>query len=189
MSDITKGQNSNKLKEVLKNISSILIIYGLLFIVTLRLVSIDNYQKRDSFYTAEQVAQFDQKALTKMRHEFTEPANIAQKYHKNNGIDFKKALLDKALKENDLTSLVKIYEQEPSKINKTYVFACAWNLKYDEINHAKYGKCLNYYAHHFSQHDQKLVSRYLQKIINACQADPTRLTPVNAMILAAKPLL
>lgn len=42
-------------------------------------------------------------------------------------------LLDKALTENNLNSLVKIYEQEPSKINKTYVFACAWNLKCNDI--------------------------------------------------------
>lgn len=189
MSDLTKRQNFDKVKEVLKNISVFLIIFGLLFLSVLKSISVADYQKRDAYFTTEQVAQFEPKALTKMHNYATEPANIAQKYHKNKGTKFKRTFLNKALKENDLNSLIKIYEKEPSKINKIYAFACAWNIKYDGANHAGYGKCLKYYAQHFPQHDQKSVSNYLQKIIDACQADPKRLAPVNAMIFVTKPAI
>lgn len=33
-------------------------------------------------------------------------------------------LLANALKKNDLNTLVKIYQKEPTTINKAYVFAC-----------------------------------------------------------------
>jgi len=42
-----------------------------------------------------------------------------------------------------------------------------------ENNLTKYGKYLNYCAHNLTKQDKKLISPYLQQIIDSCSGDPT----------------
>lgn len=130
-------------------------------------------------YKATQAQQFAKPVLIQINNDFTDSSSNAQKYNKNKSADFKKMILDNALKDNDLNTLIKIYDKDPTKINKIYVLACTWNMKYDEKHLTKYGKCLNYYTQQLTKNDQKLVSRYLQKIIDSCNDDPTGVVQKN----------
>lgn len=71
-----------------------------------------------------------------------------------------------ALKKNDLNTLVKIYQKEPTIINKAYVFACVWNTRYDKTNALKYARSLIYYNRRFTKRDQELMSPFLKEIID-----------------------
>lgn len=68
---------------------------------------------------------------------------------------------------------MQIYKKDPTKINKMYVLACAWNNKYDNDNLTKYGKTLNYYTQHLTKQDKKLVSPFLQQVTDSSISDPT----------------
>lgn len=124
-------------------------------------------------YKVKQAQQFDQKTLIKMSNDFIDPSVDAQRYSKNKSNDFKRMLLTHALKRNDLNTLMQIYKKDPTKINKIYVLACAWNNRYDNNNLTKYGKSLNYYTQHLTKQDKKLISPFLQHVIDSCDDDPT----------------
>lgn len=124
-------------------------------------------------YGIKQVQHFDQTIFSEMTNDFTDPSDDAQQYSKDKSNTFKKMLLEKKLEKNDLNALMQIYKKDPTKVNKIYVIACAWNNKYDRNNLTKYGKYLNYYTQHLTKQDKKLISPYLQKIIDSCSGDPT----------------
>lgn len=124
-------------------------------------------------YSTEQVQRFDQSTLKDMSNDFTSSSSDAQRYNKNKSDTFKKMILTNALTDNDLDTLVQIYQKDPTKINKIYVLACAWNNKYDRDNLVKYGKSLNYYTRNLTPQDEKLISPYLQRVIRSSNSDPT----------------
>lgn len=126
-----------------------------------------------SDYGIKQAQHFNQTIFAEMTNDFTSPSDDAQQYSKNKSNTFKKMLLEKKLEKNDLNALMQIYKKDPTKVNKIYVIACAWNNKYDRNNLTKYGKYLNYYTQHLTKQDKKLISPYLQKIIDSCSGDPT----------------
>lgn len=116
---------------------------------------------------------FAQPALKQLSFDFSNNTTLSNSYQKNKSINFKKMLLANALKKNDLNTLVKIYQKEPTIINKTYVFACVWNTRYDKTNTLKYARSLIYYNRHFTKRDQELISPFLKEIIDTCISDPT----------------
>lgn len=124
-------------------------------------------------YGVKQAQHFNQTIFAEMTNDFTNPSDDAQQYSKNKSNTFKKMLLEKKLEKNDLNALMQIYKKDPTKVNKIYVIACAWNNKYDKNNLTKYGKYLNYCAQHLTKQDKKLISPYLQQIIDSCSGDPT----------------
>ena len=124
-------------------------------------------------YKVKQAQQFSQKTLTEMSNDFTGSSVDAQRYSKNKSDDFKRMLLTHALKRNDLNTLMQIYKKDPTKINKIYVLACAWNNRYNNNDLTKYGKSLNYYTQHLTKQDKKLISPFLQHVIDSCNDDPT----------------
>lgn len=124
-------------------------------------------------YGIKQAQHFNQTIFAEMTNDFTNPSDDAQQYSKNKSNTFKKMLLEKKLEKNDLNALMQIYKKDPTKVNKIYVIACAWNNKYDKNNLTKYGKYLNYCAQHLTKQDKKLISPYLQQIIDSCSGDPT----------------
>ena len=135
---------------------------------------IKNDQERiGSDYSIKQVQQFDQITFTEMYNDFTGSSDDAQKYSKNKSNLFKRTLLTHALKRNDLDTLMQIYKKNPTKINKIYALACAWNNKYDNDNLTKYGKALNYYTQHLTKQDKKLVSPFLKQVTDSSISDPT----------------
>ena len=163
-------------KTVIKDICSILgtgRLMILAFMAIMYAVVQLNQDRIGTDYTAMQTQKFDQKALTEMSNDFNSSSNDAQRYSKNKSNTFKKMILTDALTDNDLNTLMQIYKKDPTKINKIYVLACAWNSKYDNNNLTKYGKSLNYYTQHLTPYDKELISPYLQEIIKSCTGDPT----------------
>lgn len=124
-------------------------------------------------YSIKQAQHFNQTTFAEMTHDFTDPSADVQQYSKNKSNTFKKMFLEKKLEKNDLNTLMQIYKKDPTKVNKIYIIACAWNNKYDKNNLTKYGKYLNYCTQHLTKHDKKLISPYLQQIIDSCSNDPT----------------
>lgn len=109
---------------------------------------------------------FAQPALKQLSFDFSNNTTLSNSYQKNKSINFKKMLLANALKKNDLNTLVKIYQKEPTIINKAYVFACVWNTRYDKTNALKYALSLIYYNRRFTKRDQELMSPFLKEIID-----------------------
>lgn len=124
-------------------------------------------------YSIKQAQHFNQTIFAEMTNDFTNPSDDAQQYSKNKSNTFKKMLLEKKLEKNDLNTLMQIYKKDSTKVNKIYVIACAWNNKYDRNNLTKYGKYLKYCTQHLTKQDKKLISPYLQQIIDSCSGDPT----------------
>lgn len=156
-------------------IGRIILIMLALFAMTFSLYRMDQ-NRIGPDYEVKQAQQFSQKALTKMSNDFTGSSVDAQRYSKNKSADFKRMILTHALKRNDLNTLMQIYKKDPTKINKIYVLACIWNNRYDNNNFTKYGKSLNYYTQHLTKQDKKLISPFLQHVIDSCNDDPTGVT-------------
>ena len=150
---------------------TVLIIIAL-FVMVFRMAQI-NQDRIGPDYEVKQAQQFSRKALTNMSNDFTGSSVDAQRYRKNKSNDFKRMLLTHALKRNDLNTLMQIYKKDPTKINKIYVLACIWNNRYDNNNFTKYGKSLNYYTQHLTKQDKKLISPFLQHVVDSCNDDPT----------------
>lgn len=148
-----------------------LIVFAVL--ATMFAIHLTEPERIRSEYHTTQVQQFDRTTFTEMRNDFTGPSDDAQRYSKNKSDVFKKMLLTHALKKNNLNTLIQIYKKDPTKINKIYALACAWNMRYDQDNLTKYGKSLNYYTQHLTKQDQKLISPFLQQVISSCIGDPT----------------
>lgn len=165
-----------KKSEFLEHIKSALLLSAFLLFVgfSVEFSMIDlNKARIGSSYNTEQVQKFDQSTLKGMSNDFTSSSNDAQRYNKNKSNTFKKMILNDALTDNDLNTLIQIYQKDPTKINKIYILACAWNNKYDRDNLTKYGKSLNYYTQNLTPQDEKLISPYLQRIIESSNNDPT----------------
>lgn len=168
--------NKRKKSEFLEHIKSALLLSAFLLFVGFSVESqmIDlNKARIGHSYNTEQVQKFDQSTLKGMSNDFTSSSNDAQRYNKNKSNTFKKMILNDALTDNDLNTLIQIYQKDPTKINKIYILACAWNNKYDRDNLTKYGKSLNYYTQNLTPQDKKLISPYLQRIIESSNSDPT----------------
>lgn len=168
--------SSKKKSERLEHIKSALLLSAFILFVgfSVEFSMIDlNKARIGHSYNTEQVQQFDQSTLKGMSNDFTSSSSDAQRYNKNKSNTFKKMILNDALTDNDLNTLIQIYQKDPTKVNKIYVLACAWNNKYDRDNLTKYGKSLNYYTQNLTSQDKKLISPYLQRIIESSNSDPT----------------
>ena len=168
--------NKRKKSEFLEHIKSALLLSAFLLFVgfSVEFSMIDlNKARIGSSYNTEQVQKFDQSTLKGMSNDFTNSSSDAQRYNKNKSNTFKKMILNDALTDNDLNTLIQIYQKDPTKINKIYILACAWNKKYDRDNLTTYGKSLNYYTQNLTPQDEKLISPYLQRIIESSNNDPT----------------
>lgn len=133
-----------------------LIVFAVL--ATMFAIHLTEPERIRSEYHTTQVQQFDRTTFTEMRNDFTGPSDDAQRYSKNKSDVFKKMLLTHALKKNNLNTLIQIYKKDPTKINKIYALACAWNMRYDQDN--------------LTKQDQKLISPFLQQVISSCIGDP-----------------
>lgn len=167
-----KTNKSSFLQRIMPGILLSLFLLFIGFSVEFQMIDLNKARIGPS-YNTEQVQQFDKRTLISMNNDFTSPSNNAQRYNKNKSNNFKKMILNDALTDNDLNTLIQIYQKDPTKINKIYILACAWNSKYDRDNLTKYGKSLNYYTQNLTPQDEKLISPYLHRIIRSSNNDPT----------------
>lgn len=124
-------------------------------------------------YKPEQVKAYSKATLADLYRVFTKDTKESKKYLKAKDSNYKSFISANALRKNDLHTLVVICKEDPTSLNKAYVYACGWNTQYDKANQSNYAVCLVYYRDRFTKKEQKMVSSPLEKVIKSCIYDPT----------------
>ena len=124
-------------------------------------------------YNSGQIRSFSKKTLTTLYQAFPEQTYESKKYQTTKDKNYQSLILTNALERNNFNTLIAICKKDPTNLNKAYVFACCWNIKYDESHMTNYAKCLIYYRNHLTNKEKTQISPPLHQIIKSCIKDPT----------------
>lgn len=153
------------------------VIFSILFIITNRKSLLITSPKPDLNYNSGQVRSFSKKTLTTLYQAFPEQTSESKKYQTAKDKDYKSYLLTNALKQHDFHTLIAICKKDSTNLNKAYVYACGWNIGYDETHMTNYAKCLIYYRNHMSKAEKTQISEPLHKMMKACIYETVYSTP------------
>lgn len=117
---------------------------------------------------SKQIKRYSRTILRQLYQTFPPKTKDSVKYQKTKSNKYRIHLLEIALKQGDLGSLVAICHDNPTNLNKAYVFACGISLKYDKANIEKYTACLVYYYNLLTTKDKKQAPPILKKFVNKC---------------------
>lgn len=149
------------------------VIFSVLFIITNRKSLLITSPKPDLNYNSGQVHSFSKKTLTTLYQAFPEQTYESKKYQTTKDKNYQSLILTNALEHSNFNTLIAICKKDPTNLNKAYVFACCWNIKYDESHMTNYAKCLIYYRNHLTNKEKAQISPPLHRIIKSCIKDPT----------------
>lgn len=128
-----------------------LLLLILLLVVSLTLTACTDDSATDSSdhravsYKPKQVKMYSNATLSQMYQAFPSKTKMSVKYQKTKDNSYRNQLLEVALKQGDLDTIVAICHYNPTNLNKAYVYACGWNVEYDRANVENYAVCLIYY--------------------------------------------
>ena len=117
---------------------------------------------------SKQIKRYSRTILKRLYQTFPPKTKDSAKYQKTKSNKYRIHLLEAALKQGNLGSLVAICHDNPTNLNKAYVFACGISLKYDKANIEKYTACLIYYYDLLTTKDKKQAPPILKKFVNKC---------------------
>lgn len=117
---------------------------------------------------SKQIKRYSRTILKQLYQTFPLKTKLSVKYRKAKSNEYCIHLLETALKQGDLGSLVAICHDNPTNLNKAYVFACGMSVKYDKANIEKYTDCLIYYYDLLTTKDKKKAPPILKKFVNKC---------------------
>lgn len=156
--------------------SNYTILYILLLIMPILVTSCaKNNQPNDDTlnYKPSEVRAYSNMTLKRLYQAFPTKTKKAEKYKKSKTNNKRNQILLTALKQGDLGTLVTICHDEPTKLNKAYVYACGWNFRYDKVNVENYAVCLIYYRDIMSKKEKEHLPKLMLSIMDACIVDPT----------------
>lgn len=125
-------------------------------------------------YNPKKVQAYSDKTLTNLYQVFPKPTKNSKKYQKAKDANYKRYIVNNALKHHDFQTLITICKADPTILNKAYVFACGWAIEYDHAHLKDYAKCLIYYRDKMSKTERKQLPTTLNGIIESCTNDPSR---------------
>lgn len=155
-----------------------LLLLILLLVVSLTLTACTDDSATDSSdhravsYKPKQVKMYSNATLSQMYQAFPSKTKMSVKYQKTKDNSYRNQLLEVALKQGDLDTIVAICHYNPTNLNKAYVYACGWNVEYDRANVENYAVCLIYYYDLMPAKGKKQIPPLLYKVIKACENDP-----------------
>lgn len=117
---------------------------------------------------SKQIKKYSETILKRLYQAFPPKTKDSAKYQKTKSNKYRIHLLETALKQGDLGSLVAICHDNPTNLNKAYVFACGISVKYDKANIEKYTVCLVYHYNLLTTKDKKQAPPILKKFVNKC---------------------
>lgn len=164
----------NSVKRIIVCFSCGFVILSLLFLIGNRKsLLITSHESDNLNYNPEQVRSFSQKTLTTLYQASPEQTYESKKYQTTKDKNYQSLISTDALEHNNFNTLIAICKKNPTNLNKAYVFACCWNIKYDENHMTNYAKCLIYYRNHLTNKEKTQISTPLHQIIKSCIRDPT----------------
>lgn len=163
----------NSVKDIILYFScGFVILSVLLLIADRKSLLITSHESDNLNYNSEQVRSFSQKTLTALYQAFPEQTFESKKYQTTKDKNYQSLISTNALERNNFNTLIAICKKDPTNLNKAYVFACCWNIKYDETHMTNYAKCLIYYRNHLTNKEKTQISTPLHQIIKSCIRDP-----------------
>ena len=122
-------------------------------------------------YQSKQVQTYSKKTLTKIYQDFPDKTKNAKAYDKAKTDKQRTKILSKALLDDDFGTLVTICHDQPTALNKAFVYACCWDIAYDNKHMKDYAKCLMYYCDHLSRAEKRQMvdSKPLHDIVHNCR--------------------
>lgn len=122
-------------------------------------------------YQSKQVQTYSKKTLAKIYQDFPKKTKNAKAYDKVKTDKQRTKILSKALLDDDFGTLVTICHDQPTALNKAFVYACGWDIAYDNKHMKDYAKCLMYYCDHLSKAEKRQMvdSKPLHDIVHNCR--------------------
>lgn len=168
----------DSVKRIIFYFSCGFVILSVLFLIIGQITNhksllITSYESDNLNYNPEQIRSFSQKNLTALYQASPKQTYESKKYQTTKDKNYQKLILTNALERNDFNTLIAICKKDPTNLNKAYVYACSWNIKYDEYHMINYAKCLLYYRDHLTNKEKDQISPPLHRVIKSCIKDPT----------------
>lgn len=122
-------------------------------------------------YQSKQVQTYSKKTLAKIYQDFPNKTKNTKAYDKAKTDKQRTKILSKALLNDDFGTLVTICHDQPTALNKAFVYACGWDIAYDNKHMKDYAKCLMYYCDHLSRAEKRQMvdSKPLHDIVHNCR--------------------